>query len=202
MSLHYENTTKVSTNNREASIFEVTLNKVTFKEIWDNYPSNSIKHINSKTKKDEFNNHCAINVSEALYNSGIKLKSFNGVKCYHECPSGKNIHAIRAQELAKWLKKRPFAGCPMPIELKGNQFREKLNSKTGIIFFKDYWQRNGETGNTRTGDHIDLWDGRGIDKLASQNIFEDFLTNTLGIYIDGVYSDKNKSKQVLFWEIK
>ena len=200
--MEYENITEVITNNRKGSILEVVLEKVTFKELWDKYPSKSLQHVNAKTKKDEFGNHCAINVSESLYLNNIKLKSFGGVKCYHKCPTGKNIHAIRAQELANWLKKRPFAGCTKPIELKGNEFREKLNGKTGIVFFKDYWQRNGETGDARTGDHIDLWDGRGIDKLASQNIFEDFFTNTLGGYIDGVYSDKNKSKQVLFWEIK
>ena len=77
-----------------------------------------------------------------------------------------------------------------------------LNEKTGIIFFKDYWRRNGETGESRTGDHIDLWDGRGVDKLRSQGRISNFLTNTLGIYWDGWYSDKNKSKEVWFWEIK
>ena len=200
--MEYENVTEVITNNRKGSILEVVLDRVTFEELWDKYPSGSLEHINAKTKKDEFDNHCAINISEALYQNGIKLKSFKGVKCYHKCPTGKNIHAIRAQELAKWLNKRPFAGCPKPIELKGSEFREKLNNKTGIIFFKDYWQRNGETGDTRTGDHIDLWDGKGLDKLASQNFFGDFFGNTLGMYWDGRYSDKNKSKQVLFWGIK
>lgn len=196
-----ENRTEIITNNIKGSILEITLHRVSFKELWDKYPSEKINHINTKTKKDEFINHCAINISETLYQNGIKLKSFEGVKCYHKCPTGKNIHVIRAQELADWLKKRPFAGCPKPLELKGNEFREKLNNRTGIIFFKDYWQRNNETGEIRTGDHIDLWDGKGIDKLASQNILENFFTNTLGVYIDGIYSNKNKSKQVLFWEI-
>ncbi len=88
------------------------------------------------------------------------------------------------------------------MSLNGEDFRNKIDGKTGIVFFKDYWQRNSETGDTRTGDHIDLWDGRGLDKLASQNFGENILTNTLGMYIDGVYSNKEKSKEVLFWEIK
>jgi len=198
----YENVVNLSTNTKKGSVLAVTLQKITFEELWDKYPSKSLEHINAKTKKDEFGNHCAINVSEALYQNNIKLKSFKGAKCWHECPTGKNIHVIRAQELANWLNKQPFPGCPKPLHLKGENFREKLNGKTGIIFFKDYWQRNGEIGDTRTGDHIDLWDGRGVDKLASQSQLANFLTNTLGLFWDGWYSDKNKSKQVLFWEIK
>lgn len=67
----------------------------------------------------------------------------------------------------------------------------------GIIFFKDYWQRPGEKGKTRTGDHIDLWDN---GNLAGQNGFENFITGNLGLYYDGVYSDKELSSEVLFWE--
>lgn len=77
-----------------------------------------------------------------------------------------------------------------------------MNERTGIVFFKDYWQRNTDFGENRTGDHIDLWDGRGLDKLASQDALGNFLGNTLGLYLDGIYSDKNKSKEVWFWEIK
>ena len=49
---------------------------VTFKELWDKYPSKSLEHINAETKKDEFGNHCAINISETLYQNNIKLKYF------------------------------------------------------------------------------------------------------------------------------
>ena len=47
-----------------------------------------------------------------------------------------------------------------------------------------------------------ILDGRGLDKLASQDALGNFLGNTLGLYWDGIYSDKNKSKEVWFWEIK
>lgn len=49
-----------------------------------------------------------------------------------------------------------------------------MNERTGIVFFKDYWQRNTDFGENRTGDHIDLWDGRGLDKLASQDALGNF----------------------------
>ncbi len=195
--------TKVVTNNVRGSVLKLTFPRVTFKELWDAYPDyDDMIHINKATGEDAFENHCAINISETLQRNGITMKSFKGVKCYHKCPRGRKTHALRAQELANWLKKRPFPGCPSLIELRGDEFREKLNNKTGIIFFKDYWQRSSEIGTERrTGDHIDLWDGRGVDKLAKQGFYENFITNTLGMYWDGIYSDKNKSKKVLFWEI-
>ncbi len=78
----YENITKVTTNDIEGSIMTVTIKKVTFKELWDAYPKKvDIEHINNKTDKDEFQNHCAINVSEALYKNDIKLKSFKDARC-------------------------------------------------------------------------------------------------------------------------
>lgn len=198
----YYNITKVTTNNIEGSVMTVTIKKVTFKELWDAYPSNSIEHINPKTEEDEFGNHCAINVSDALYKCDIKLKSFTGAKCWHKCSSSKNIHVIRAQELADWLKKQPFAGCPKPIKLTGATYEDAIDGKTGIVFFKDYWQRNSEKGtDNRTGDHVDLWDGKGVNQMASQNAVENLITNTFGVHWDGVYSDKGKSKEVLFWEI-
>ncbi len=198
--MEYENITKITTNNRPGSILEVTINRITFEELWNKYPSKDLKHINAKTKKDEFGNHCAINVSEALYQNGIKLKSFRGVKCYHKCPSGKNIHVLRAQELANWLKKRPFAGCPKALEYTGETYEDKVNGKTGIIFFKDYWQRNGETGDTRTGDHIDLWNE---NELASIGLIATWIRRTFSEFSENWLdmSDLKKSKKVLFWEI-
>jgi len=42
-----------------------------------------------------------------------------------------------------------------------------------------------------------LWDN---GNLAGQNGFENFITGNLGLYYDGVYSDKELSSEVLFWE--
>ena len=166
----FENITSVTTNSVNNSILEVNIPKLTFENLLNKFPSDSIEHINSKTKKDEFGDHCAINVSESLYLNKIKLKSFKGARCYSKCPSGENIHAIRAQELATWLNKQPFAGCPKAMSFTGENFEQKIDDKTGIIFFQDYWQRSGEKGEVRTGDHIDLWNKNKAPSLVLYSI--------------------------------
>lgn len=192
----------VKTNNTPASTQIVSHTTIKFEKLWDNYPSDSIKHTDSKTGKDVFDDHCAINVSQSLYSCGVLLKSFKGTKCW-ACPSkdssGKGIHVIRAQELASYLSTRPFAGCPAPQHLTGSTYEAAVKGKTGIIFFKDYWQRSGESG--RTGDHIDLWRE---SKLASIGGALTFIRQTFpGIaenYLD--MSDLRRSSEVLFWEIE
>ena len=101
-------------------------------------------------------------------------------------PCRKNIHSIRAQELADWLKKQSIKGINKAIELEPDNFEEKIKDKKGIIFFKDYWQRSTDKGDIRTGDHIDLWD---TGSLASNGSlyswirlnFSDFSENWLSM---------------------
>lgn len=167
-----------------------------FEQMWGNFPFFKITH-----KAKEIDNYCAINLSEALIKSGINVV---GGDCWG-CPSGKNnTHYLRASEMAEWLKKKPFKGCPTPIKATGKTFREKFNNKKGIIYLKDYWQREGEEGtDKRTGDHIDLVDFTGaIPNFASYTIFGDFFINHLGVSVDGLWSDKELSNEVLLWEIQ
>jgi len=191
----------IKTNNQTASTQIVSHTVIKFKELWSNYPSGSIKHTDDKTGKDAFEDHCAINVSQALYSCGILLKSFKGTKCW-ACPSkdssGKGIHAIRAQELASYLSTKPFAGCPTPQSFTGSTYEAKVKGKKGIIFFKDYWQRQGESG--RTGDHIDLWRE---SKLASIGGTLTFIRQTFPAIAESYLemSDLRRSSEVLFWEI-
>ena len=63
--------------------------KVTFKKLIDKYPDESLDHINPKKKNDEFKNHCAINLSQALFDNEIEIKNFKGAKCWFKCPAGK-----------------------------------------------------------------------------------------------------------------
>jgi hypothetical protein len=49
---------------------------VSFKSLWDNYPGHHIDHTDPKTKKECYDNQCAIELSEALLKSGISLKGF------------------------------------------------------------------------------------------------------------------------------
>lgn len=191
------------TNNITDSSLTVKGNIIKFKDLWKHYPSDRLVH---KINKDghDFSNHCAINVSHSLYKNGILLKAFNGTKCWG-CPTpdkrGKGIHAIRAQELADYLKKQPFAGCPKPESLDTKNFYDKINNKTGIIFFQNYWTRSSDSGENRTGDHIDLWDG---NELASIG----WVASTIRYYFP-VFSEENldmsdfsKSSKILFWKIE
>lgn len=167
-----------------------------FKQMWGNFPKSNVKH-----NADAIDNYCAINLSEALIKSNIAI---SGGNCWG-CPTGKNnTHYLRASEMAEWLKKKPFKGCPAPIKATGKDFKEKFNNKKGIIYFQDYWQRAHEKGtDKRTGDHIDLWDATGlVSQLASFNIFLNFATNSLGFSWDGWLSSKELSTEVLLWEIE
>lgn len=150
------NAFKLKTNDKAGSVKTIEHNAITFDQIWNAYPDNII-HKDPKTGNDIFSDHCAINVSQALYSNGVLMKSFRGTRCW-QCPTpspeGKGIHAIRAQELADYLQKRPFAGCPVAIVMSGEEFEEKISGKQGIVFFQDYWQRPGENG--RTGNNINL----------------------------------------------
>ncbi|WP_429740907.1 T6SS effector amidase Tae4 family protein [Enterovibrio makurazakiensis] len=71
-----------------------------------------------------------------------------------------------------------------------------IDGKKGIIFFKDYWLR----GSSRTGDHIDLWDGNELASLGYlqshiRRWFPSFSEDYLGM------SDFERCKSILFWEM-
>lgn len=170
--------------------------KTKFKELLKNYPSSSPKHPNPITGEDEFNDHCAINLSEALTKSGISLDNFKGVKCWGgNCHQTGTAHAIRAQELADFLKNLEGLSA---VSLTGENYEESISGKTGIIFFQDYWQRNGESG--RTGDHIDLWNKNELVSIGTILTFiRSVIPEISEDYLD--MSDLRKSKAVLFFEI-
>lgn len=191
---------KIKTNNKAGSIKIIEHPAVSFAKLWEVYPSSAVVHKDPSTGDDIFSDHCAINVSQALYSCGILMKSFSGTRCWR-CPTpgqnGKGVHAIRAQELANYLQKQPFAGCPKPESMSGSNFEEKIKNRTGIVFFQDYWQRAGEK--YRTGDHIDLWSN---SKLASVGYLETQgrLTFPWVAELFGI-SDLRRSSKILFWEI-
>jgi hypothetical protein len=91
-------------------------------------------------------------------------------------PKCRHGHARGAESLANWLWKHHL-GKPT-IYTAGANAKVLLNTKTGIIFFKDCFTREGEV--RAVGDHIDLWN-KGFTKT---------------------YSDPgNKSAQIWFWEL-
>lgn len=184
-------------NNRASSTQRIPLKPVKFKDLLAFYPE-------GHPCDEYFKDQCSIKVSVALQGAGISMKTYTSSgrqKCWFHKDI---IHALRAEELAGWLNLRYVAGIPKAQDITGEDWEEKVDGKTGIIFFKDYWRRENEK--TPSGDHIDLWnkDILGSKGLAgwlryvginSVNINIDFLD------IHWTLSDLRQSKKILFWEI-
>ena len=140
--------------------------KPSFINLWSKYPTES------SPCDGGWENQCSIRMSITLNAERaiiVNKSTYSEPKCAHG-------HARGAESLANWLWRRHL-GAPK-IFTDGAKAKVLLNSKSGIIFFKDCFTRAGQS--TRTGDHIDLWH-KGLTKT---------------------YSDPaNKSAQIWFWEL-
>ncbi len=166
-----------------------------FKTIWNNYPDKDEmkkKCFNKQPNSQKpFSDYCAILLSECLIRSGFNLSSARGNRCWsHSGPK----HLLLAEDVANWLAKSPPVGIGKRESVTPNLFQNKLSTRTGIIFFKDYWQRGNESFQARSGDHIDLWNK---NEITSSGMF---VRNILEFF--GRVSDLNKSRDIWFWEIK
>lgn len=75
-----------------------------------------------------FENQCAIKVSVALHAAGVDMKSFRGATVTVD---GKRL-AIRAEELAAWLKTQHLIGLPLkPENVTGKEWQEKVSIARG-----------------------------------------------------------------------
>ncbi len=168
---------------------------VRFEKLWKNFPDKALlksKCTNKQKDSDRpFSDYCAILLSECFIRSGIDISLFKAKKCWSH--SGKR-HILLAEEFAEALKSNPLAGFSPMKKINPGSFQNDLSGKTGIIFFKDYWQRGKESFQSRSGDHIDLWNRNEItgSGMFMRAIYEFF----------GVVSDLNKCKEIWFWEKK
>ncbi len=168
---------------------------VSFDTLWKNYPDKEIiKSQCTNKQKDSnkpFTDYCAIMLSECLVRSGVDLSHIKGNRCWSH--QGKK-HILLAEDIANGLKKYtpPSFGKLEPIQ--PGSYQNLLSEKTGVIYFKDYWQRENESFDRRSGDHIDLWNK---NKITSSGMFIRTLLELLGRV-----SDLNKSREIWFWEIK
>jgi hypothetical protein len=96
--------------------------------------------------------------------------------------------------IANGLKKHTPPAFGKLEMIQPGSFQKALSDKTGVIFFKDYWQRGRESFANRSGDHIDLWNK---NEITSSGMFIRSILEFLGRV-----SDLNKSKEVWFWEVK
>ncbi|MDP9648415.1 T6SS effector amidase Tae4 family protein [Paraburkholderia strydomiana] len=197
--------TLVRTNSTPNSVKEVQLNGVTFAALWSAYP-HSDPCTDPSTGKPAFEDECAIRFGTCLANVGITNKSFKGEKCwFHGHPPS---HMLRAKEVAEWLQRRPFAGCPVPVPITGTGWQDRVKGKTGVIFFGSYWRRNLKDKDP-TGDHIDLWNVDSLTPSSETTLRFTFGINkvwnplsVLGVGPENLYSNLADSKTILFWEIK
>jgi hypothetical protein len=169
---------------------------VTFVKMWAGYPG-SHPYVDPKTGEDPpgFDNQCAIKLSVALHATGVDLASFKGASVH--VPTGKA--AIRAEELAAWLKVQHFDGMLGPADITGADWQAKIKDKRGIVAFKDYWARPGEK--TPTGDHIDLWNGKSLTSSGLAGLAVSFARFTLGMNSGPGFSDLGKATKITFWEV-
>ena len=190
---------RVPTNTKSDSKAQVQLKTVSFAELWAVYPGGN-PYVDPKTGEPppNFTNQCAIRLSVALHRVGIEMKSFQGEGRIRL--SGKRT-AVLVHEMADWLKLRPMAGMGRTENMTDADWQTKIKGRTGIVAFKNYWQRDGESG--RSGGHIDLWNGSQMTSNGIRDTATNFLRFTLGSATGfGIYSDLGKSSEIVFWEIK
>lgn len=169
---------------------------ISFATVWQNYPQDGPCRDSKGKEPEGYSNQCAIKVGYALEKSGVSFASFRGARCPFDKKNGGMV--ARAQELADWLSPDKVSGLAAVETYKGEDIAtafEKIKGRTGIIFLADYWQRTGEKGQARTGDHIDLWNGSRLTTWTS------ILRVHLRIAWDGAWSDYYRASQIRFWEM-
>src|SRR5471032_504039 len=187
--------TKVQTNTTKDSVCKIDVPAVHFADLWQSYPG-KLPYLDPKTGKPPlgYENQCAIKVSWAIHGVGVQMKSFKDAAVSVE---GKKL-AVRAEELATWLKRIPLCGLPaVPLNITGKDWRTKIDGKTGIVFFKDYWRRDGQKH--PTGDHIDLWNKSKLTSTGLLGSLVTFARFTIGMQsFWGLYYNLGDSSEILF----
>lgn len=193
-----------------ASCSSVGIVPVTFKELWDNFENGDPPYQERGKVPDGFENQCAIRMSKTLHNVGVKMTSFSqsNIKPEGKAPSLGRIllnglaTATRANEMAKWLDTRPICGVGPSQNITGANWKDKIKGKTGIFFFGEYWQREGEGADAASGGHIDLWDGQSMTPSIASTLRFRLGINSLSIPFFYSLSDLNKAKKILFFEVR
>lgn len=179
---------RVRTNTIKESVCKINVESVKFPDLWAAYPSSDPCDAKSPDGAKLVKNQCAIRVSYALKRAGVTLKSYPAKrKCWIH--PGED-HVLAAKELADWLDLQPFVKAE---NITGENWRDKVLNRTGIICFEDYYAPSEGSG----GDHIDLWNGSEMTGFLSG------LRARFGIVIPfGVWSDMRKAKRIRFFPVK
>jgi hypothetical protein len=166
-----------------------------FKTLWDNFPDVDdvkAKCFNKQAKSSApFDDYCAILLSECFLKEGLAIDKATGNRCWSHAGSR---HLLLAEQFANWLSNSPPAGFGTREKIPPGTFQKELAGRTGVLFFKDYWQRQGQSEENRSGDHIDLWSK---SRITGSSMIYRGLIEWLGLV-----SDLNKSREIWFWEVK
>jgi len=168
---------------------------LTFNTLWNNHPKIFGDDAPCRTQGTKnFSDQCAINLGVALRRSGANLNGLFGVRYCWQHPKSEG-HVLAAEEMAKALSRTMIPGLRSMKKIKPQEFEEELIGQQGIIFLKDFWRRGGETFGNRSGDHIDLWNGRRLTDWLSYPRIQ------WGFSIEGTFSDYHDSREIWFWRI-
>lgn len=173
-----------------------TENVLYFSALWNAYP-NEKPYVNQKTGEvpSGYENQCAIKVSVALHGAGIDMDMYSGAYVTIKM----NRAAVRAEELAKWLRFQSIKGMSLPESIVADDWQRRIKGRNGIVFFADYWLRPGEK--LPSGDHIDLWNGSRLTASGIEGLLVTAARFGLGIASGPGFSDLGKSKRILFWQV-
>ncbi len=182
---------------------------VTFNACWNNHPDIADGEHNPCRNADgepSYYNECAVRMGVTLKRAGvvvpIKPKGFDRLAHCSHGHKGEQ-HVLRAEVLAKWMKKqvKHFGKIEKKIGFKHNRNKgvdwTHFQDRVGIVFFKDFWWRvkkRDADGNPleyekwMTGDHIDVWNG-----------FNQAGDDSGPMGVNNEYFER--SKQIWFWEL-
>ncbi|WGS47980.1 type VI secretion system amidase effector protein Tae4 (plasmid) [Burkholderia sp. JSH-S8] len=205
--------TTIETNNKTGSQKVIAVPAITFNELWAAYPTKDPYD----DPTGQYENQCAIRMSVTFHAIGNGMKSFSQ-KVLKPMPGKKDLGrlildgkptATRAYELAEWLKLQPFAGLGKPENITGSDWQSKVKGRTGIIYFFGYWRQEGDSADSLSGGHIDLWNKDTLTpSLVSFLRFRVGMSrfrNPLSLLqggSDNWFSDLSNSKEILFGEVK
>ena len=99
--------------------------------------------------------------------AGVSTANLGARTCdFHPKKAG---HTLRARELAGGLSRGAISGIGREERYKpGDQWIERLKNRTGVIYFHNYYNAQGNPEGPLNGDHIDLWQNwRITDTLQS-----------------------------------
>lgn len=161
-----------------------------FKTMWSNYPDKDPCDAKDDAGEKLFKNQCAIRTSHALKKSGVNFDTFpKARKCWVHPDAD---HILAAKELADWLEKSTVDSVGAVETVTGQDWKDKVTGRNGIICFEDYYDPSPGGG----GDHIDLWDGNSLTSFSS------WFRVRFNIVIPGFWSDFRGSKKIRFFPVQ